>query len=48
LLVLVALLAVIVAAAGSFSLTAATNGRPDAGWNDGQRNCPHNVPSGES
>jgi hypothetical protein len=39
-------LVVLVAAATALAFAAGMlrGGRPDAGWNDGQKSCPHNVP----
>ena len=45
LLVLLALVVVLSAAVVlAFAAGTRAGGRPEAGWNDGQKNCPHNVP----
>ena len=44
LLVVLALVAVLAAAATVALAGTFAGGRPEAGWNDGQKNCPHNVP----
>ncbi len=44
LLVVLALVAVLAAAATLAFAGTFAGGRPEAGWIDGQKNCPHNAP----